>query len=324
MSRDKDILVHGTQLKWSGGPEDDVLHSFLTTQRAADLTLHAFVNIAREQDQLHRLLLTRAVDAVVEQGVASLPVAQRRNSDGEPDKQCSICLAPLEPSERLRLACGHEFHKDCISQWISRQAGCPLCRQTVAAESQAPLLEEAVRKFTQYRTDRMTRTQEAWDAMAAAQPYVSSTLVVGSLVVGSTVVTNYSVSIPNSVRTALDFLDVDEHAGSGRMFAAFPDRATVLVERRLSGEYAAFALWKTPISQCCAPIKVTDVVEHICTTTLKLVAPFAELVHNEPASLLVRRPLWLMSPDTAVRSAFRERVGAQETTLQTTDILSRM
>ena len=51
--------------------------------------------------------------------------------------ECSICLEDLRngagmPEEEGAigmLPCGHCFHSDCVGQWLSREARCPLCRQ---------------------------------------------------------------------------------------------------------------------------------------------------------------------------------------------------
>ena len=43
---------------------------------------------------------------------------------------CSICCSEFEGKGRATLECGHEFHLQCISQWLSQKGGrtCPVCR----------------------------------------------------------------------------------------------------------------------------------------------------------------------------------------------------
>jgi hypothetical protein len=49
-------------------------------------------------------------------------------------RDCAICLSALsETSEPVRLACGHIFHKSCISRWFDglragHPTSCPTCR----------------------------------------------------------------------------------------------------------------------------------------------------------------------------------------------------
>jgi len=46
---------------------------------------------------------------------------------------CSICLEDFEEGEKLRvLPCGHQFHSDCIEQWLTTRPSpvCPLCKQS--------------------------------------------------------------------------------------------------------------------------------------------------------------------------------------------------
>lgn len=38
----------------------------------------------------------------------------------------------------LRLSCGHIFHESCISEWLVREATCPICRKVVRQESLSP------------------------------------------------------------------------------------------------------------------------------------------------------------------------------------------
>ncbi|CAK4075969.1 unnamed protein product [Aphanomyces euteiches] len=42
------------------------------------------------------------------------------------DEECVICMAAMELS--VALACGHHFHLDCITTWLSQRSTCPTCR----------------------------------------------------------------------------------------------------------------------------------------------------------------------------------------------------
>lgn len=43
-------------------------------------------------------------------------------------KKCSICLCEYEKGEIFTtLPCLHKFHKDCVTNWLSRKATCPVC-----------------------------------------------------------------------------------------------------------------------------------------------------------------------------------------------------
>jgi len=46
---------------------------------------------------------------------------------------CIICAEQFDSSTRdvSALKCGHIFHADCISQWLSQSMTCPQCRQKV-------------------------------------------------------------------------------------------------------------------------------------------------------------------------------------------------
>ncbi|XP_043719676.1 brassinosteroid-responsive RING protein 1-like [Telopea speciosissima] len=62
-------------------------------------------------------------------------------------KECAVCLTRVEDGEEIReLKCKHDFHKECLDQWLEReQVTCPLCRKYV-------LPEEVVFKHRQLRS----------------------------------------------------------------------------------------------------------------------------------------------------------------------------
>jgi len=71
-----------------------------------------------------------------EQDIENLPQFIYENSQTageikkpEDEEQCSICLMEFQNGENIRtLPCIHNFHKDCIDQWLKRQKYCPLCK----------------------------------------------------------------------------------------------------------------------------------------------------------------------------------------------------
>ena len=55
--------------------------------------------------------------------------------DSKNNMNCSICLNPLH-RKRL-LPCMHQFHPQCINQWIEINNSCPLCREPIDTEGEA-------------------------------------------------------------------------------------------------------------------------------------------------------------------------------------------
>lgn len=81
--------------------------------------------------------------SLTEEQVLKLPTVRHGGDDQHGSHQescCSICLEEYNEDELLRqLPCHHEFHTECIVQWLttrSRQQSnsCPLCKQEVTVE----------------------------------------------------------------------------------------------------------------------------------------------------------------------------------------------
>ncbi|EXC28188.1 E3 ubiquitin ligase BIG BROTHER [Morus notabilis] len=54
--------------------------------------------------------------------------AGKFQSENEP---CSICQEEYNEGENVgRLDCGHDFHRDCIKQWLTQKNLCPICKTT--------------------------------------------------------------------------------------------------------------------------------------------------------------------------------------------------
>lgn len=46
---------------------------------------------------------------------------------------CAICLGPYHDGELVVQSCNpnchHEFHRECIAEWLAKKDECPCCRQ---------------------------------------------------------------------------------------------------------------------------------------------------------------------------------------------------
>ncbi|MCD7464049.1 hypothetical protein HAX54_051968 [Datura stramonium] len=58
--------------------------------------------------------------------------AAKDGADVESEMMCVICQSEFEHEENIgTLQCGHEYHTDCIKQWLLRKKDCPICRASV-------------------------------------------------------------------------------------------------------------------------------------------------------------------------------------------------
>ncbi|CAK4084927.1 unnamed protein product [Aphanomyces euteiches] len=58
------------------------------------------------------------------------------------DDDCVICMSPLQDS--VELACGHCFHRTCITLWLNRRSTCPTCRCQFENEFQGQYAFQAI------------------------------------------------------------------------------------------------------------------------------------------------------------------------------------
>lgn len=44
-------------------------------------------------------------------------------------KDCLVCLLMMDGDDSVNLGCGHQFHKTCLTRWMTSQKHCPSCRK---------------------------------------------------------------------------------------------------------------------------------------------------------------------------------------------------
>ena len=50
-------------------------------------------------------------------------------TDIENNDECTICLSNDSENEWVKLNCQHIFHRACITEWLSINNTCPICRE---------------------------------------------------------------------------------------------------------------------------------------------------------------------------------------------------
>ena len=53
--------------------------------------------------------------------------------DTDTDEMCPICHDAIKAEDRVSLGCQHDYHRRCITAWLSRKESCPMCRQDVSS-----------------------------------------------------------------------------------------------------------------------------------------------------------------------------------------------
>jgi hypothetical protein len=78
------------------------------------------------------------------------------------DEACSICQSDIA-AVGVQLECAHQFHAECLQQWVEKANTCPLCRRPVlncsgcnGTQSIQRTMTVSVPPFTQYNGGRPT------------------------------------------------------------------------------------------------------------------------------------------------------------------------
>lgn len=67
---------------------------------------------------------------------------------------CAICICEMDDDgTKKTLRCGHQFHSDCIVEWLSRSDTCPHCRKKVGA---------ATRRWADRIIEERNETDSEW------------------------------------------------------------------------------------------------------------------------------------------------------------------
>ena len=63
-------------------------------------------------------------------------------------KECSVCLSEFEAGEPVKILppCGHAFHVQCISEWLTAKDTCPLCRCCLAPRQRRVVMVRRTRE----------------------------------------------------------------------------------------------------------------------------------------------------------------------------------
>jgi len=81
--------------------------------------------------------------------IEGLPEVKLTRQTAHRSEGCAVCQEDNfgENDESVtRLPCGHQFHRDCVVQWLENNNTCPTCRHELRAEEPAadPAVEEVV------------------------------------------------------------------------------------------------------------------------------------------------------------------------------------
>ncbi|XP_057969180.1 putative RING-H2 finger protein ATL21B [Malania oleifera] len=83
------------------------------------------------------VVVARGLDRSTIESFPKTLLGQSRRLPNPNDSTCTICLSEYRPREIVRSIpeCNHYFHSNCIEEWLSKNATCPLCRISIEGAS---------------------------------------------------------------------------------------------------------------------------------------------------------------------------------------------
>ena len=73
--------------------------------------------------------------------LAALPVVTVDEATATTGDSCPICLEIYHLGQETHaLPCGHTYHRPCIRTWFAKQSTCPVCRDSLLANVQNPIM----------------------------------------------------------------------------------------------------------------------------------------------------------------------------------------
>lgn len=74
--------------------------------------------------------------------------AAQEDLEGNPPGACSVCLGEFQAGDTVRaLPCRHQFHRQCIDDWLARSVFCPMCRSHVSTMPSNQAVVEQTQDF---------------------------------------------------------------------------------------------------------------------------------------------------------------------------------
>ncbi|KAK9698371.1 hypothetical protein RND81_08G099600 [Saponaria officinalis] len=113
--------------------QDDYLRnsSILIDELDREMLLLISINSIRQEEYLNNNINGNHMEEVRKQMIGKRLPTKTRVQGGEDTDVCSICLDEFKEGSCVGvLDCSHEFHSECVKNWLVINNVCPLCKAT--------------------------------------------------------------------------------------------------------------------------------------------------------------------------------------------------
>ncbi|XP_024520868.1 E3 ubiquitin-protein ligase MBR2 [Selaginella moellendorffii] len=142
LTREQLIMLEATTFLFGGiGLHDD--HS----DWRLDIDNMSYEELLALGDRIGTVSTGLSEDTIVQQLKRTKYAAALARSSEDSDVKCCVCQEEFEEGVELgTINCGHNYHMDCIRQWLVRKNSCPICKATALpqiSEPGSPKLQES-------------------------------------------------------------------------------------------------------------------------------------------------------------------------------------
>jgi len=126
-------VFQARMLEWAGMSVDPDTGDFDDDDEGVDVEAMTYEELTALGEQIGTQSKGLAAEVI-----EALPVRRYREEErtaGREEEKCMICLTEFEEGDEAARVpkCGHEYHRGCLTPWLSDNKCCPICKTEIDA-----------------------------------------------------------------------------------------------------------------------------------------------------------------------------------------------